>query len=518
MNEVRDLNILEMSGSAAILIIAVVVLRALFIHKLPKRTFMALWGVAVVRLLIPLQFSSPLSIYSLFSLFWGTDTGVKGGINTIMPNTAVGAVSTIPADIPSQVTNQISPLIIVWFVGFIVCFLFFGITYIKCRREFACSLTVQNDFVSHWLNINKTARHLQIRQSDKIKAPLTYGILRPVILLPKETDWGNKQQLEYVLSHEMVHIKRFDALYKLLLTLCVCIHWFNPLVWVMIILAGRDIELACDERVVRLSGIDVRSNYAHTLLNLEVKKSRLTPLCNNFSKNSIEERIISIMKLKKTTMTGLIAAALIVVSTTTVFATTALTNKPAEEPITGDAYLYTYQDDATGETKLSADGKTWMNEDEYNLLYPTPEVEWWTYDEYKAWMEQTLSDMQTLVGDTTSGYYDNEGNLRHLTKEDVDKAQENFNAVLNDIKNGIKVSKSVDGQDKMMISYNPDEIKVGTGYLMSIVGDNAEPIVFGPYETREQLIEAVKPYCEEQVQAGNMTRDEADKIIADAAN
>ncbi len=514
----NNLDILETSGQAALFIIVSVVLRALFIHKLPKTTFMALWAVAVVRLLIPLQLSTPFSVYSLVKLFSSTEASVNSRTALTVPNTFMGMVNQLPTEVSTQTNSPFLPFFIVWFVGLACCLLFFGYTYIKCRKEFASSLILQNDIVTNWLLTHKIIRQLQIRQSDKIKVPLTYGIIKPVILLPKETNWENCQQLIYVLEHELVHIRRFDSLYKLILTACVCIHWFNPLVWVMFILANRDMELACDEQVVRLFGVGVKSSYAHTLLSMEEKKSRLTPLCNSFSKNSIEERIISIMKIKKSTMTGLIASALIVVSTTTVFATSALKNKPVEEPIAGNAYHYTYKDDATGETKISSDGKTWMGEDEYLKLYPTPEVEWWTYDEYKAWMEQTLSDMQALVGDTNTGYYDKEGNLHSITQEDVDNSRANYNDILNDIKNGIKVSKSVDGQDKMMISYDAEDFQVGAGYIMTIANDNSEPVVFGPFETKEQLLEAVKPYCEKQVQSGNMTRDEADNIISNAAN
>ena len=110
-------------------------------------------------------------------------------------------------------------------------------------------------------------------------------------------DWKNEKQLQYVLSHEYVHIYRYDAVTKLIVTLALCIHWFNPFVWVMYILFNRDIELACDESVIRQFGEKSKSAYSLMLINMEATKSGLLPFCNNFSKNAIEERITAVMKI-----------------------------------------------------------------------------------------------------------------------------------------------------------------------------------------------------------------------------
>lgn len=109
--------------------------------------------------------------------------------------------------------------------------------------------------------------------------------------------------------------------------------WFNPFAWVMFALANRDIELSCDETVVRTFGETIKSAYALTLIGLEEKKSRLTPLVNNFSKNAIEERIVSIMKIKKTSLLGIFLAFTLVVGTVTVFATNAVASEADKKPI-----------------------------------------------------------------------------------------------------------------------------------------------------------------------------------------
>ena len=127
-----------------------------------------------------------------------------------------------------------------------------------------------------------------------------------------------------------MHIRRFDSITKLVLIAVLCVHWFNPLVWAMYILANRDIELSCDEAVVRLFGENTRAAYARTLISMEETRSGLTPLCNNFNKNAIEERITAIMKMKKTSMFSLVLAVALIVGVTTVFATSAFASSAKE--------------------------------------------------------------------------------------------------------------------------------------------------------------------------------------------
>jgi len=91
-------------------------------------------------------------------------------------------------------------------------------------------------------------------QSDRITTPVAVGIIKPWIILPKFMDLNDTQLLRYVFTHEYYHIRRFDALWKMIFVFALCIHWFNPMVWVMFILACRDIELTCDEMVIRHFG------------------------------------------------------------------------------------------------------------------------------------------------------------------------------------------------------------------------------------------------------------------------
>jgi len=346
------MNILQINLSAAVLIIAVVLVRSLTLHRLPKKTFLLLWGIVVCRLLLPFSIPSPFSFYT------GLDT-LKRSLTETTTSPFPVKIAGIPAltsmpvkDNPvtvSVASVSASPVTLIWLVGLCACALFFIVAYIKYRREFRTSLPVTNEFAARLLREHPLRRLVQIRESDRIAGPLTYGIFRPVVLLPHNTDWTDETRLRYILTHEFVHIRRLDALTKLILTFVLCVHWFNPLVWVMYVLANRDLELSCDETVVQTLGVSSKADYALALLGLEEKKSRFTSLFNNFSKSAIEERIVSIMKWKKNSLAGSLLALAVVAGITTAFATSAAlssreNNGDAASPGFIDKYIHELAD------------------------------------------------------------------------------------------------------------------------------------------------------------------------------
>lgn len=315
------MSLLQMSFSAAVFILAVLLLRALTIHRLPKKTFVVLWGVVLLRLLVPFSVPSLFSVYTVAS---------RAAENSYLPLTALPAAQpgfTQPATFfaagpqAAIADPQTSWLFPVWMTGLIACALFFTVGYLRCRRKFATATPVTMPAALQWLAAHRLKRKVAICESDQIAAPLTYGILHPVILLPKRAAWPDEKQLHYILAHEWTHIRRFDALIKLLLIAALCIHWFNPMVWVMFLLANRDLELSCDETVVHTFGETQRAAYARVLIGMEETKSAFMPLCNSFSKNAIEERITAIMKTKKLTFCAALVAVVLVFAVSVTFAT-----------------------------------------------------------------------------------------------------------------------------------------------------------------------------------------------------
>lgn len=449
------MSLQQMSISGAVLILAIAVLRAAFLNKLPKKTFLALWEIAVLRLLLPFSIPSPFSVYSwigrnMSSIPADTDGSTVEAIRTAV----LAAPQTINSGSTEGITNRISVWLILWCAGMILCAAFFAVTYLRCLSEFRMSLPVKNDggFAKEWLNRHPLNRSVTIRQSDRITVPLTYGVFHPVILVPKTMDWREKEQVNCVLLHEYTHIRRYDAVTKLLLILTMCIYWFNPMVWLMVHLANRDLELSCDECVVRQMGGASKAAYARTLIQMEERKSGFAPLMNHFSKNIIEERILAIMKIKKYSKKFSAALALTAVvlvgSVTLVFATSSVKDVPSEETAYKDVVVMESED---GTVSYSIEnGTTWVVEDDGTVQSPV--IEWWTYDEFKEWMEEEIRFLESIADDGEPDYYDDDNVLRDYTKKDVEETASTYQSMLESIKNGMKISKSVDGTDDLCLA------------------------------------------------------------------
>lgn len=437
------MSLLQMSFLGTVIILLIVVLRAVLINRLPKKTFLILWWIALIRLLVPFSIKSVTSIYSLLKSIYSDINPVRTAQTTTflpihgnMPEIANGLSEAMV-----QRTESISILSVIWLAGLLLCFGFFAVSYIKCYREFRFSLPVENDILEAWKEKHPLKRSLSIRQTETIAAPLSYGVIRPVILMPKNTEWKNIYQLRYVLEHEYVHIRRLDMLTKLIMIAAVCIHWFNPLVWVMYILFNRDLELSCDETVVRRFGMDIKSVYATALISMEEKKSGLTPLCNSFSKNAIEERIRAIMKIKKTSKFAVIISAVLVICVTGGFATSASSLEKKTE---------TAQEN--GETTVALNEVN-IREDE---SLSSSDVEWWTAEEYAKWLDEEKEVLQSMIGE--KAYTGGDGWFV-WTQEKVDETIALYEDNLQKIKDGMKLSKSSDDAVGITMAYSPENIE-----------------------------------------------------------
>ena len=437
------MSLLQMSFLGTVIILLIVVLRAVLINRLPKKTFLILWWIALIRLLVPFSIKSVTSIYSLLQSIYSDINPVRTAQTTTflpihgnMPEIANGLSEAMV-----QRTESISILSVIWLAGLLLCFGFFAVSYIKCYREFRFSLPVENDILEAWKEKHPLKRSLSIRQTETIAAPLSYGVIRPVILMPKNTEWKNIYQLRYVLEHEYVHIRRLDMLTKLIMIAAVCIHWFNPLVWVMYILFNRDLELSCDETVVRRFGMDIKSVYATALISMEEKKSGLTPLCNSFSKNAIEERIRAIMKIKKTSKFAVIISAVLVICVTGGFATSASSLEKKTE---------TAQEN--GETTVALNEVN-IREDE---SLSSSDVEWWTAEEYAKWLDEEKEVLQSMIGE--KAYTGGDGWFV-WTQEKVDETIALYEDNLHKIKDGMKLSKSSDDAVGITMAYSPENIE-----------------------------------------------------------
>ena len=314
------MDLFQMSLVASPLIAIILLCRLLFLHQLPKKTFKILWFFALWLLLIPYLLPSRFSIYNLVSTESSRPLIISYSPESALPSVVLSEFSN----------NNLSILEILWFIGCIVIAFYFLRTHIQNRLKFIDSDKQEHPNLTLWFQENTIRRPMRIRFSHQISNPLTYGVFIPVILLPKTTDLDNEPQLRFILTHEYIHLCDFDALLKAFLAIALCLHWYNPLVWIMFLTANRDIELSCDEGVIRTLGYDKKEAYAFLLINMSSALSPSPSGINHFTNNALKERILALLQMKKKRKLRTFIAALLSLLILSAFATTAAPESPKE--------------------------------------------------------------------------------------------------------------------------------------------------------------------------------------------
>lgn len=348
----------------SIMIIIVLLLRALLRNRLPKFVFPVLWSVILIRLLIPFSLGSPLSMkvpsFSFFpdaSYFWETerltvtaDEAVVGDLAEDSPSVPAAEPQNAPAasssDHESTVIEQavaagdgsfgfsyLSDLNNHGHVPYrVIVFLYFaGLAVtagILFYHKFRCTVRLKDSLlVEHNETVNTLLRemdmgHILVFTNDEIASPLVCGLIAPKIYLPTRMNFDQTELLRHILSHETMHIRRGDNRLKFVMLIALCVHWFNPLVWIMSKYFSSDIEAACDEAVLRRYHDDeAKKSYALSLLTMAVTGNRQSLLYSAFSKTEVERRVRNVLRYKKASAFLLTLSACFVLCSSVVFAT-----------------------------------------------------------------------------------------------------------------------------------------------------------------------------------------------------
>lgn len=298
------MDIIGGSLSAAAVIAVIMFMRLAMFQRLPKRLLSALWLLAAVKLLLPFGGITAGSAAASDMAVTETASFAEAAAETVrtVPNAVVNVAVSVPVS-----GNSLFVCECVWLFGAVFVSAFFVFTHIKTRRTFSCALPADYD-ISQLKKDFGIVRRVRLLVSDRTDTPLTYGIFAPVMILPKSMEL-NGEGVRNVLCHELAHIKRFDALFKTVIAVCAAVHWFNPMAWVMFVLANRDIELACDETAL-CRGKAAPEAYAMSLISVE--ESRCIPhfpLAGSFAGGKLEERVRGVMSKRKSALAGLFAAA-----------------------------------------------------------------------------------------------------------------------------------------------------------------------------------------------------------------
>jgi beta-lactamase regulating signal transducer with metallopeptidase domain len=299
-----------MSLAASVVIVFVLLLR-LLLKKVPKVISYALWAIVLVRLLCPVSIESGFSLFGLLDnsvagngTFTGRIEYVPNNIaHTEYPNIVLpvpGVNDAIP-DASPQEKEQLrtdpskAPIAIatyIWMTGVLAMVIYAAVSYIRLRRKLITASPLRDN----------------IYLADEITSPFVMGLFRPKIYLPSSME---EQEQSYILMHEQHHIRRFDHIIKALAFVALSIHWFNPLVWIAFIMAGKDMEMSCDEAVIRKMGDGILANYAASLLNLATGRRVMAGVPPAFGEGDTKGRIRNLANRKKPAL-WVIAVAVIV--------------------------------------------------------------------------------------------------------------------------------------------------------------------------------------------------------------
>ena len=298
------LTILHMSVCASWLVLAVLLLRVC-LRRAPKWFNVLLWGIVAVRLIFPFSIESTLSLLPRTEALRPAITTAQAQPAQVGAAAAVGGTAA-----PAQ--SWLSVLAWVWLAGAAVLLLYtmFSTLRLRCRVREAVRLRGN------------------IYQSERIDSPFVLGTISPKIYLPYRMDSRDQQ---HVIAHEQAHLRRGDHLWKPLGFLLLTVHWFNPVMWLSYILLCRDIELACDETVIKKLGCEQRADYMQALVTCSVNRRRIAACPLAFGEIGVKERVKSVMNYKKPTFWIILAAIIACIVLAVCFLTDPLTSK-TEEP------------------------------------------------------------------------------------------------------------------------------------------------------------------------------------------
>ena len=284
------------------LILAAAGLRRLFRDRVHPNGWLALWAACLARLLTPLPWRTPLSLYALLGR-------------------AAGPAHVVPApEVPGGRTGgPLSPPVLFWLIAAAGLAVWFLAAWLSVRRRVRETIPLEKSD----RRCAALPRGTVLREGPMRGAPLTFGAFRPTVVLSPGLA---APELDYVLAHEGAHVRRRDNLWHYAMAAALIVHWFNPAVWLMAALLRRDVELACDRAALRAFGEDRRAEYARTLVKLSTQAEGHA-FCRGFGQKKAEERIIAIMKFRKITFAGVALALTMVLGLTVAFA-----SAPAAEP------------------------------------------------------------------------------------------------------------------------------------------------------------------------------------------
>lgn len=308
---------------ASVMALAILLVRTVFRRSLPKKALFVLWMLVLIKLAVPFQLPSPTSVYNAVDLEGAAVTipveppvSVTPAIDapadpvTVTPSVPDTPVDTIAPETPVTPAEPITPAWPSWSVtdilglvhigvaglAFLAMMVVYAINYYRLRK--ATTVTPPMEEVVRQSGFAGTTRFCSLKGHHAV---MLFGILRPTLILPEGYTPESEQEFAYILAHERQHFRHKDNLWQLLMLAALCLHWFNPIVWLVYRLFVADIEAACDERVLDHLSTTDKKDYANVVLDIAGRYHQSKPLlAMGFAKVKLKDRIRWIVNHKKT--------------------------------------------------------------------------------------------------------------------------------------------------------------------------------------------------------------------------
>lgn len=290
------IKVLNMSITASRLALAIILLR-LLLKKAPKAIFVFMWALVGIRLICPFSPESMLSLIPtaetvpadiIYSNTQVIDSGLSVFNSTVNPIISESLSPKAGASInPMQVIAFAASFI--WILGIAAMLLYTVVSCLRIHRKVREAVPYQDN----------------IRLCDRIDTPFILGIIRPCIYMPSDT---SSQDAEYIIAHEKAHLKRHDHWLKPLAFLILSVHWFNPVIWAAYLLLCKDIELACDEKVIKDMGAEIKKPYSNAIINCSTPRRMISACPLAFGEASVKSRVKSVLNYKKPGFLIIVAA------------------------------------------------------------------------------------------------------------------------------------------------------------------------------------------------------------------
>lgn len=295
--------------------LAILVLR-LVLKKAPKWVNVLLWGIVAVRLICPFTIESALSLIPSaqtipMNIEMAAKPAIDSGVEVVnsMVNPVIAASFTPnPAASANPLQIWIPLIAVIWLFGMVLMFLYTAISYWRLNRRIDAAVRYRDN----------------IFQSENVSSPFVLGIIKPKIYLPFHM---NQQDFQHVVAHEEAHIRRKDHWWKPLGFLLLTIHWFNPLMWLAYVLLCRDIELACDEKVIKELDNEQRADYTQALVSCSINRRVIAACPLAFGEVGVKDRVKTIMNYKKPTFWLILVALILCVIVAVCFLTDPIQGK-----------------------------------------------------------------------------------------------------------------------------------------------------------------------------------------------